>query len=701
MAMLRYGLDRLGDKDGPFNLSVRDVVLWRMVRLQVAHLDFEELREAIEDDDQTFADQHFTEEYLIDGVYSRDGYQFYSTRVHPKGSLAKRSHYVELLADWDSKPRPAVAVLDATELALTNTPITVTLSNQGFGGAQALDLNSIEVPDWVTLTRRDHELDISSNVQTPGVYHGIVELHTNGGTAKLIVTAERLDFPIPDSDYVVVDSFFTPSAGMDIGATRLRVEEYLRELGFELLPGGAAVQLEVRPISVERFHVRLQPTYIQVGEVPLPHRIDAHPKLVDEDGFDPGYAPVYNGGVLSGLRDLFVDYDAKPGQHLVLRTLSDGYEFRLEDPDPLIETHGFRYWLIGPAPTLAAINDWEQLLRAWAYRGEVNVLVGQWEDNPLTETLARLHRSGTASVKTFEGKVPCMLVVEGETTVILDPIQRKPTHIATSHIFLWRQGEFLDGKNVREAAESSSEGDGLVLPLSPEQHRLAALLRPMPKPQGPPEQLLAKLGMVEPTAVLPKDSRAERFGPERWWFKDRETYLSLIRLSTEYLGALQKNEDTWFLPAQRLLKEFGLNADQVNLFDRPLVVTSGGFLAKDPAGETLTKVAAAVVALTAEPLHHSQLRQLCGAYLGTDIEHGAFLQASLKACGWAGPGYRRAKVKNEPTGTNLPDVVRSLLTMGHLKRHEVIIAARRYLRVSSERIAKTYDSVIRASLDKL
>lgn len=698
MTMLRYGLERQPDATGPFNISVRDVVLWRLLKEQVAHLELEEMREALEDDPHVFVSQRFTEEALVDGVYSRGGYQFYSARVSPSGHNAKRADYEAMLVDWNAKPRPAVAVFQENEVALTTSPVTVALSNHGFGGPQALVIEGVDAPSWVRVEQDGYELKLSSLVHTPGVYHGVVRARTNGGTAQVVVTAERLDFPEPTSEYVVVDSFFEEAAGLDVAATRTRVEEYLTTLGYELLPGGAAVELEVRPAVVETIRVKLERTYLLVGEVPLPHRVDPRPTLVDEQGYEPGYDVTYTHGILSGLRDLFVDYEAKPGHYLVLRLRSDGYEFGFEEPNPLLETHGYRYWLLGTAAALNQIPDWKRMLHVWITEGEVNVLVRNWEENAFTRTLSRLHASGTISVKRYNGSFPTVVIVEGENHVALDPIQGKLIQLSTDPEFLWRQADFLEGRNVRDEAQNDTASNGLTLPLSPEQRKLADLLSPMGIPEGSPAELLARLGMLEPRGTPPQGSTATRTGSDGWWFTDPDLYTRLLRLSTAFRKEQPETVGrSRFLPAKKYLTEYGVTADQVNYFDRPIRVTRGGWLVADPTAMNLTQLAEAVASLTSEPLHHSQLRQICEAFLGSPIDPSAFLRASLYACGWAGPGYRRAKIKNEPEGTNLNDVVCSLLRQGYLKRHEVILAARRFLRVSPEKIAQTYDAVVRVA----
>lgn len=698
MTMLRYGLERQPDASGPFNISVRDVVLWRLLKEQVAHLELEEMRETLEDDPQVFLPQRFTSEALVDGAYSRSGYQFYSARVCPRGHNAKRTDYEAMLVDWNAKPRPAVAVFDENEVALTTSPVTVKLSNQGFGGPRALTIEAIDAPRWVCVVNDGSELKLSSLVNSPGVYHGVVSTRTNGGTAQLVVTAERLDFPEPTGEYVAIDSFYAEVEGLDVATTRTRVEDYLTTLGYELLPGGAAVQLEVRPAVVESIRVKLERTYLVVGEVPLPHRVDTRPTLIDERGHEPGYDVTYTNGILSGLRDLFVDYEAKAGQYLVLRLRSEGYEFGFEEPNPLLEARGYRYWLLGTAAALNQIPNWKRMLRAWIIEGEVNVLVRNWEDNAFTRTLSKLHASGTISVKCYNGLFPTVVVIEGESVVALDPTQGKLIQLSTDPGFLWRQAEFLEGRNARDEAQNDSSSNGLTLPLSPEQRKLADLLSPMRTPEGAPAELLAWLGMLEPRATPPKGSTATRTGSDGWWFTDPELYIRLVKLSTAFRKEQPRSVSrSRFLPAKKHLAEQGITADQVNYFDRPIRVTRGGWLVTDPTGMNLTQLAEAVVSLTSEPMHHSQLRQICEAFLGKPIESGTFLRASLYACGWAGPGYRRATIKNEPEGTNLNDVVSSLLRQGYLKRHEVILAARRFLRVSPEKLAHTYDSVVRVA----
>lgn len=122
------------------------------------------------------------------------------------------------------------------------------------------------------------------------------------------------------------------------------------------------------------------------------------------------------------------------------------------------------------------------------------------------------------------------------------------------------------------------------------------------------------------------------------------------------------------LPSKKLLTQPGVTEDQVNQRDRPIRVTRGSGLAPDLAQTSLTDLAEAVVGLTVEPMHHSQLREICEAFLDSPLDEAAFQQASLRACGWAGLGYRRARMKNEPAGTNLKDV--------YLSKHEVILAGR-------------------------
>lgn len=699
MTMLRYGLDRLPNADGPFNVSVRDVVLWKLLREQMPHLELEEMREALEGDQDVFTPLTYKADYLVDGVYSKRGYQFDSVRLHERRWNARRHHYLERLQEWDSMPRPPVAVLDVNEVALTSVPFTVRVSNEGFGGIQALCVESVQSPPWVCVEVAGLELRISSLVQRPGVYHGVVAVRTNGGTAQVAVIAERLDFPAPTDDFVTIDSFFEEVEGLDVAATRDRVEAYLTELGFEMLPGGSAVQKEVRPLRVEGMRVRLEPAYIEVGEVPLPHRVDPEPRLVYRDGHDPGYEVTYENGMLSGLRDLFVDYEARAGQYLVLRLLSDGYEFSLEDPNPLVETPGYRYWLLGSASDLDSIPNWKRLLHTWLSEGEVNVLVRNWEENAFTRAVENLHRSGAVTVKRFAGSMPTVVVIEGEAEVAVDPLRATVMQLSTNIGFLWRQGELLDGRDVREEAQDGSSSDGLVLPLTPLQRQLAESLRPMPAPTGTPEQLLEDIGILEPGSPRPNGSTAKRVGDDGWWFLDSQTRLNLIRLGTAFLdNQPDKVGRTRILPARRFLSDHGVTADQVNYYHRdsnPISVTQGGWLTRTPSAMSLTQLAEAVVSLTAEPMHHSQLRQICEALLGEPIDPSSFLGASLKACGWAGPGYRRARIKNEPAGTNLPDVVRSLLGKGYLKRHEVVLAARRFLRVSPERVIKAYDSVVR------
>lgn len=703
IAMLGYGLSRNPDVDGPFNVSVRDVVLWRLLREQFGQLDFDEMRDALEGDSAAFSENRYVEEVLVDGVYSKSGYQFQSSPVHPKKFLAKRVDYEDLIREWKARPLPVVVVLSMNEVALTTAPVSVELINEGMGGASAIEVRSIQAPSWLRIVRSGNELKLSSQVPGPGVYHSVVSVDTNGGISQLVVTAERLDFPAPDDDYVLVDAFYDEQEEMDIPATRRRVESYLVDLGFELLPGGAAVQLEVKPERIDTIRVRLERTYIIVGEVPLPHRVDPEPVLVDEDGHEPGYDVFYSHGILSGLRDMFVDYGARPGQYLVLRLRSRGYEFAFEEPDLLQETHGYRYWVMGSAEALNALPNLKRALRNWISEGEVNILVSGWKDNPFTQSITALHKSGTVSVKTSGMPLQSVIIVESETEVAINLETGNLIEFSKDVGFLWRQGEFLGGEDVRNKAQSSgTESVGLTLPLSPEQRRLADLLRPMAIPSGTPQEILQQVGMLEPTLRPPDKSPASRQGADEWWFVDPATYTRLLRLSTSFQKEQNKGDGRGrILPSKKILAEHGVTAGQVNYFDRPIRVTQGGWIATDPTTASLTEIAEAVAGLTAEPMHHSQLRQICEAFVGETIDAAGFLQASLRACGWAGPGYRRARLKNEPAGTNLQDVVRSLMAKGYLRKHEVILAARQYLRVPSERIAKAFDDVRRSAGTKV
>lgn len=699
MTTLRFGLDRLPDADGTFNISIRDVVLWRLLRQQLAHVGIDEMRDALRSDGDVFAPQLFGTEYLVDGVYSREGYQFNSMRVHGRRWHAQREDYEELLKEWNSKPRPPVAVLDVNEVALTPAPVTVRVLNEGFGGPEALEIESIRAPTWTCVEFDGRELGVRSSIANPGVYHGVVEVITNGGTTTLVVTAERLDFQPPASDFVTIDTFFSEVEGLEVAETRARVEAYLTDLGFEMLPGGSAVQKKVRPTRVDTIRVRLKPTYVAVGEVPIPHPVDPEPKLVDEDGHDPSYSVSYSNGILSGLRELFVDYEASVGDYLVLQVLADGYRFSLEPPNLLLETRGYRYWLLGSIAELESIPDWKQLMHTWVGDGEVNVLVRDWIDSAFAGSLEQLHQAGVITVKRFDGALPAVIVIEADDELAIDPFRGNVVELSTDIGFLWRRGELLDGRDVREEAQTSATGEGLTLPLTPVQRRLAESLRPMPKPSGSVGELVSAFGMLAPGIAPPEGSGILRMGSDGWGFTQRETLLSLMQLGNDYLGSLT-SEDGGFriAPARSLLERHGLTAGQVNYFEResnPISITVGGWITRSPTSMSLTQLAASVVALMSEPLHHSQLRQICEAFLGNQIDPTSFLQASLRACGWAGPGYRRAWMKNDPAGTNLQDVVRSLIRMGHMKRYEVAIAARKFLRVKPERILQAYDDVVR------
>lgn len=142
------------------------------------------------------------------------------------------------------------------------------------------------------------------------------------------------------------------------------------------------------------------------------------------------------------------------------------------------------------------------------------------------------------------------------------------------------------------------------------------------------------------------------------------------------------------MPSKKLLPQPGVTEDQVNYFDRPTRVTRGSGNAPDLAKTSLTDLAVAEVGQTVEPMHHRQLRHICDAFLGSPLDEAAFLQEPLRACCWARPGYRRARMENEPAGTNLKAVF--------LRKHEVILAGRQYLQEPPGRLVRAYDEVSRA-----
>src|SRR5690606_33770778 len=234
------------------------------------------------------------------------------------------------------------------------------------------------------------------------------------------------------------------------------------------------------------------------------------PRLYDPDGEAVDYGIRYADGYLSGLRELFVDYAAKADAYFVLRPMADGYRFHFEDARPLREAHGYRYWILGPATGLSEVEQWHDLLRDWISEGEVNVLVSSWVETDFTRTLENLHAAGTISVKIGGSSKAPVVIVEGEQEQSFDLTTGRVIELGIDPKFLWRNAEFLGGRDVREEAVSHSESEGLTLPLSPEQRKLAGMLRPTPTTSGTSDEILATLGMLHPAASPPSSAHAER-----------------------------------------------------------------------------------------------------------------------------------------------------------------------------------------------
>lgn len=693
MAMLQYGLQDMRVQSR-FNLTVRDIVLLRILKPILPALTLEELRDAIASDKTFFESSTYKFPLMVDRHESTGGYTFDSRKIHPKDFNASREDYEELIAGWLAKPRPPIAAFEVSRLLLTPAPETVALKNVGFGGPDALCVTQHGCPDWLEVTRAGLEFTLKAKPAHPGVYDGRFFVETNGGTAEITVEVERLDFKIPNADEVSLSELLPDDPNIDAVRTRDKLREKLAALKYTELPGGIFVEPQERQPFPDVIEVKLRPEYVKSGVVPVGFALPEHPSLLDADGTEwtAQPAPAYSDGFLMNLEDLFEDYeiDPKAQGYLLLKPVPNGFQFEFAPANPLKELSAYRYWLTGAAAKLAALPDLPSYLGRWLEAAEVNVIVSAWQDNEFTRLLADLHRAGRLSLRTTSSALEPWVTAEGDSWQTINLETRKPVKNSLSMGFLWRRAVIFEGVDVRE--QGYAGGEGKDLPFTPNQRLIAAALERGTLPELDTPTLLEEYGVAPRKGPLPKGIEAE--DKEDAWFRTSGLYTSLVKLKADFKRVTgHKDGDQRLASAKALLKRHSVSGEQVNLWG-VLWVTKGGWMGPNPEAMSLRDLAKLAVSVIDEPLHHSQLRKLAEAYLGKSIDHYAFMQASLYACGWAGDGYRRQRIVGEPDGRNLEAVVRDVLRRKFLSRTALIRTTLQYVRTPPEKIGEVYDRVM-------
>lgn len=597
-----------------------------LLKLLQSYLDtpltLPDLHRAIEVSPHLSADPYI-KAYQVDNVTTTLGV---TLRVHQWHKVAgNRAPFDKLLKEHTARPRPPIAATVFGGDPLTQRPITLKITNQGYGSADAVRVVGVTAPSWVRADWEDNRVTLQSAPDQGGSYQGQVTIQTNVNAVTLAVCTESTAFQVPAQDALQLDDLLPTHPDLDGPRTRQLLEIQLERLGYERLPGGVFLLRSGTVLAQARTaEWWLTQLDLRLGTLPA-FGYPASFRLFADAG---GKVDKYNftltsqQGQLGGeLLDYFETLDVQEGQRLTLTPYQSGYKAILSSAEPWRTAQGHTLWLQG---TWAEVHRHPEVIEALVRRcdeGQVtlNVLLsGQGE---LHVDLLRQHRSGRLSIRWSPDPLPFRLLVCGERAGVAESgyyvpptgCRTTPAHPPT---LLWETASPHERDYREQSRQRGATGEPLLnLELSVQMQRLEAALRICPAAQTaqPTDQQRQAL-----LTVLPR--RASEYG-----YRDRPMH------AVHHLTAL------------------GLTPELVATHANGVRITEGGYLVPRPQDlSSLEAQCRYVGQFYGGIIHHSQLRKLVEVYRGARIEPMTFVVASLKAMGWAGNGYRRPVEVWEP-----------------------------------------------------
>lgn len=585
-------------------------------------LSLVDLEQAIAVSPHLSADK-YSRSYQVDDVTTALGV---TLRVHHWNKFASnRAPFEKLLRDHTARPRPPIAATVFGGQPLTLRPVTLEITNQGYGPPDAVDVLGVVAPSWVQAHWEGKRVMLQACPDQGGSYRGHVTIQTNVNDVTLAVCTESTAFQVPAQDALQLDDLLPIHPDLDGPHTRQLLEIQLERLGYERLPGGVfllrsgTVLAQARTAEWWLTQLDLRLGNLPAFGYPASFRLfaDAGGK-VDKYDFTLTSQQSQLGGELL---DYFETLDVQEGQRLTLTPYQGGYKATLSAAEPWRTAQGHTLWLQG---SWAEVHRCPEVIEALVQRcdeGQVtlNILLsGQGELHP---DLLRQHRAGRLSIRWSPDPLPFRLLVCGEEAGVVEsgyyvpPTGRRttPAHPPT---LLWETASPHERDYREQSRQRGVTGEPLLnLELSVQMQRLETALRICPAAQTPqPTDQQRKALLI----VLPR--RASEYG-----YRDRPMH------AVHHLAAL------------------GLTPELVATHANGVRITEGGYLVPRPQDlASLEAQCRYVGQFYGGIIHHSQLRKLVEVYRGSRVEPMTFVVASLKAMGWAGNGYRRPMEAWEP-----------------------------------------------------
>ena len=587
--------------------------------------------------------KHYNNVYRVDEVATNLGVCLEVYRWNK--TAATGAPFARLLQAHANRPRPPIAAANFGGQLLTPRPVKFEVTNQGYGPADAINVQGVVTPDWVQCQLKGNRIELSSAPAGGGAYRGTVSIQTNVNEVRVEVGTESIAFQIPEQDEVWLDELLPVHADLDQDRTRQLLEAQLERLGYQRLPGGVFVRSVVGSLEAERTSewwltdVDLRTGMLPAFGYPATFTLfsDADSKT-DKFRFDLTGKDHLLGGELI---DYYETLDVQAGQRLTLTPYQGGYKAVLSPAEPWRTLAGHTLWLQG---SWAEVHAHPEVIEALVRRCDedqitLNLLL--FGEGELHRDLLRQHRAGRLTVRWSQEALPYRLVACGSAHpgFYVPPFGRL-TSPAHPPLLLWEAATPVEGHDYREQSrqrgrDGSGEGALLDLELSVQMHQLEKALRIRPQLSSP--------------AVL--NTRVRNL-----------LYAALPRMAAQ-AGYFERP-----VHAAKLLKELQLTADQVVSAGNGVRLTEGGYLVPPPRDlGSLDQQCAYVGRLYGGIIHHSQLRKLVEVYRGTTVEPMSLVTSSLKSMGWGGNGYRRPADAWEPTIRELTPFTAQVLT--HLKRN--------------------------------
>lgn len=588
-------------------------------------------------------------EISVDGISSREGVRLTVFRWNKYA--ANRAPFEQLITDHAERPRPPIAAILNHQAKgkpsfrggpLGLKEVTCTVGNAGYGTQADVVVMNVTFPDWVAVSRQDNTITLSACPALGGVYRGRVLIGTNVNDIEIEVSTESAAFVLPQRNELTLQELFPDHPDLDQAATEHLLDQHLKQLKYERLPGGLFVKLGMHAVQERSNHWWLTETELLTGGLAAIGYPQAFTVYADADGKVDKYQEevrAEHGQLGGGLADLLECLDAQVGQCLSLTPYQGGFKATLSPAEPWRTAIGHTFWLQGP---IQRVLEHSQVIEFLLRRSDdknitVNLLLSGEE--PLPAELIRQHRAGRLTIRQTSEPQPYRLIVCDEDCAGYVPPYGPLHRPVTPPQALWESSPPLEGHDYRDQAwqrGTRGEGEGglLDLELSVAMERLAQALQP-----------------AQHSPVNLTDAQ------------HRCLLVELPRFARQ-LGVRDRP-----ILATPVLERFGLRAEQVNTHRAGLRVTAGGYLTEQPHKlGSQVEYARYLCSLYGGVIHHSQLRKLVERFTDEELEPNTFVTASLKELGWAGYGYRRPLQVWEPREREMTPFTAEVLA--HFETHQ-------------------------------